>query len=472
VSIDLSLAQDSPQSVWAELRTSLSGVEQDYTSLPLRRAIFLLAVPMVLETSMESLFAIVDMFWVARLGAVSVAAVGLTETLMTIFYGVATGASMATTAMVARRIGEKNAEGAAESAVQAVILGLLLAAAIAIPGMIFAPHLLRLMNAEPAVVAMGSTFTRIMMGSTFSIMLLFVMNAIFRGAGDPAISMRVLWFANAINLLLDPCLIYGLGPFPRLGVTGAAVSTTIGRTAGVVLQCWLLFGAASRVRIVRRHLQVRLDILGRLAKVAANGALQYLIGQASWVWLIRIVAGFGSEALAGYTVAIRMIIFTLLPSWGLSNAAATLVGQNLGAQRPERAQAAVRRIGGYNCVVLGAAGAVMIVFARPLVSIFTHDPQVIEQAMLCLRVISAGNLFYAYGMVLSQAFNGAGDTATPTKLNLVAYWAFQLPLAWLLAFHLRLGAAGAYWAIPTAEGLLASMSFWMFSRGEWKKREI
>ena len=458
--------------MWADLRASLAGVEQDYTALPLRRAIFLLAVPMVLETCMESLFAIVDMFWVARLGAVSVAAVGLTETMMSVFYGVAAGASMATTAMVARRIGEKNNEGASEAAVQSVILGLLLAAVIAVPGMIFAPQLLWLMNAEPAVVSMGATFTRIMFGSTFSIMLLFVMNAIFRGAGDPAIAMRVLWFANAINLVLDPCLIYGLGPFPRLGVTGAAVATTIGRTAGVVLQFGLLFTAASRVHIARRHLRVRLAILGRLARVAANGALQFLIGQASWVWLIRIIATFGSESLAGYTVAIRMIIFTLLPSWGLSNAAATLVGQNLGAKQPDRAAAAVWRIGRYNAGVLGVAGAIMLVFARPLVSIFTRDPAVIEHGMLCLRVIASGNLFYAYGMVFSQAFNGAGDTATPTRLNLVAYWAFQLPLAWLLAVHLHLGAAGAYWAIPSAEGLLAMMSLAMFRREAWKKREI
>ncbi|MGD0580030.1 MAG: MATE family efflux transporter [Bryobacteraceae bacterium] len=454
------------------MRASLAGVTQDYTVLPLRRAIFLLAVPMVLETCMESLFAIVDMFWVARLGAVSVAAVGLTETLMTVFYGVATGVSMATTAMVARRIGEKNAEGAAESAAQAVILGLLVAAAIAVPGVVFAPHLLRLMNAESAVVATGATFTRIMFGSTFSIMLLFVMNAIFRGAGDPAISMRVLWFANAINLVLDPCLIYGLGPFPRLGVTGAAVATTIGRTAGVVLQFWLLFAAASRVRIARRHLRIRFSILTKLARISANGALQFLIGQASWVWLIRIIATFGSEALAGYTVAIRMIVFTLMPSWGLSNAAATLVGQNLGAERPERAEAAVWRIGWYNAGALGLSGAIFLLFPRPLVSIFTNDAAVVSHAVLCLRIIASGNLFYAYGMVLMQAFNGAGDTATPTRLNLVAYWLFQLPLAWLLAYHLHLGAAGAYWAIPSAEGLLAGMSLWMFRRGAWKRREI
>ncbi|MGO9241437.1 MAG: MATE family efflux transporter [Bryobacteraceae bacterium] len=466
------MEHDPSPSVWAELRTSLAGVAQDYTVLPLRRAIFLLAVPMVLETCMESLFAIVDMFWVARLGAISVAAVGLTETLMTIFYGVATGASMATTAMVARRVGEKDAEGAAESAVQAVILGLLVAAAIAVPGVVFAPQLLRLMNAEAAVVAAGGLFTRIMLGSTFSIMLLFVMNAIFRGAGDPAISMRVLWFANAINLVLDPCLIYGLGPFPRMGVTGAAVATTIGRTAGVALQFWLLAGAASRVRIARRHLRVRWAILSKLGRVSANGALQYLISQASWVWLIRIIATFGSEALAGYTVAIRMIIFTLMPSWGLSNAATTLVGQNLGARRPERAAAAVRRIAFYNMAALGVSGAIFLLFTRPLVTIFTRDAAVIENGMLCLRIISSGNLFYALGMVLMQAFNGAGDTATPTRLNLVAYWLFQLPLAWWLAVQLHLGAAGAYWAIPSAEGLLAGMCLWMFRRGAWKQREI
>jgi putative MATE family efflux protein len=466
------LAEESSQSVWSELRTSLAGVAQDYTVLPLRRAIFLLAVPMVLETCMESLFAIVDMFWVARLGAVSVAAVGLTETLMTVFYGVATGVSMATTAMVARRTGEKNAEGAAESAVQAVILGLLVAAAIAIPGVVFGPQLLRLMNAQPAVVATGATFTRIMLGSTFSIMLLFVMNAIFRGAGAPAISMRVLWFANGINLLLDPCLIYGLGPFPRLGVTGAAVATTIGRTAGVALQFWFFFVADSRMRIARRHLRVRWPILAKLARVSGNGALQFLIAQASWVWLIRIIATFGSEALAGYTIAIRMILFTLMPSWGLSNAATTLVGQNLGARRPERAQAAVWRIALYNAAALGLSGAVFLVFARPLVSIFTTDAAVVRHAVVCLRIISSGNLFYAYGMVLMQAFNGAGDTATPTRLNLVAYWLFQLPLAWLLAYHLHLGAAGAYWAIPAAEGLLAGMVLWTFRRGAWKRSEV
>jgi putative MATE family efflux protein len=458
--------------LWRDIRDAVAGADRDYTREPLSRAILMLAVPMVLEMCMESMFGIVNIFWVARLGPDAVAAVGLTESLLTILYSIALGVAMATTAMVARRTGERDPEGASVAAVQAILLGVVFSLAVAIPGALCAPWLLQTMGGEAAVVGQGSVYTAILLGSSPSIMLLFLMNAIFRGAGDAAIAMRVLWAANLLNMALDPCLIYGLGPFPELGVTGAAVATAISRTAGVGLQFWVFFRSGSRVKAARRHLRIDLPIMLRLSRISATGMLQFLIAHASWVALVRVIASSGSAALAGYTIAIRIIIFSLLPSWGLANAAATLVGQNLGAREPGRAEQSVWRCGSYNLVFLGLIGLVFIAMPDPLVRLFTTDPEVVRFGAECLRVISYGYLFYAYGMVMVQAFNGAGDTTTPTLINLGCYWCFQIPLAWLLAIHWNQGAHGAFWAVPAAESALAVTGVLMFRRGTWKKQKI
>jgi putative MATE family efflux protein len=465
------MAPERP-SIWRDVRDSWRGVEHDYTTGSLNRAILLLAVPMVLEMAMESLFGIVNIFWVARLGAEAVAGVGLTESLLTIVYSIAMGVSMATTAMVARRTGEHDAEGASRSAAQAILLGLALAAAMAAPGVAFAPALLRGMGAEPGVLAHSIPYTRIMLGSAPSILLLFLMNAIFRGAGDAAIAMRVLWAANLLNMVLDPLLIYGLGPLKGFGVEGASVATAISRTFGVVLQLVAFARGAGRVKVLRQHFQPDFGILRRLSRISATGMLQFLISHASWVALVWVIARSGSVAVAGYTIAIRIVIFSILPSWGLANAAATLVGQNLGARAPDRAEAAVWRTGLCNAVFLGAVGLLFVAAAEPLVGLFSLDVGVIAVGGDCLRVFSYGNLFYAYGMVLVQAFNGAGDTTTPTFINLACYWCLQIPLAWWMGLHLGWGAHGAFWAVPSAEGVLAVVGVLAFRAGRWKRREI
>lgn len=465
------MAQGS-NSLWRDIRDAVAGAERDYTSEPLSRAILLLAVPMVLEMCMESLFGIVNIFWVARLGEHAVAGVGLTETMLTVLYAVAMGVGMATTAMVARRTGEKDPDGAAVAAVQAIILGLFLSLLTAVPGILYSSGLLRLIGGEPIVVESTHRYTAIMLGSSPSIMLLFLMNAIFRGAGDAAIAMRVLWAANLLNMMLDPCLIYGLGPFPELGITGAAVATSISRSFGVVLQLVVLFRGRGRVAVSWAQMRVDFTILRRLSRISATGMLQFLIAHASWVGLVTVIAKSGSAALAGYTIAIRVIVFTLLPSWGLANAAATLVGQNLGAREPERAEQAVWRTGLYNMCFLGLVGVACILFPEPMIRFFSKEPEVVLYGAQCLRIISYGYVFYAYGMVMVQALNGAGDTVTPTIVNLGCYWMFQIPLAWLLAIHLQFGAVGAFWAVPAAESVLAVVGVMVFRRGRWKKQAI
>lgn len=466
------MSEPAGRGLWPSLRDAIAGVERDYTQEPLNRAIVLLAIPMVLEMCMESLFGIVDIFWVARLGESAVAGVGVTESLLTVVYGLALGISMATTAMVARRTGEKDAEGAAKAAAQSILLGLVVSAVIAAPGFFFAVKLLGWMGAEPAVIAASVDYTRVIFLSAPSILLLFLMNAVFRGAGDAAIAMRVLWAANLLNIVLDPIMIFGFGPVPALGVAGAAWATAVGRTFGVCLQLAAFMKHRGRINIATRHFAPSWRILRRLSRVSATGTLQFLIAQASWIALIRVIAISGSAALAGYTIAIRIIIFSILPSWGLSNAAATLVGQNLGARRPERAEASVWRVGLYNMVFLGALGLVFIAIPEPLIALFTTNSSVIRYGADCLRVLSYGYVFYAYGMVLVQAFNGAGDTTTPTIINLFCYWAVQIPLAWFLGIRLELGAHGAYWAVPAAEGLLAVIGIWVFRKGRWKKQII
>jgi len=457
---------------WATIKLALTGKELDFTSGPIGRAIVLLAIPMVLEMVMESVFALTDAFFVSRLGTDAVATVGLTEAMISILFAVAIGSGMATTAMVARRIGEKNTAGARVAAAQSILLGLMLTLVVALPGVLFAKDLLRLMGGTPELIASGHGYTRVLFGGSATIMLLFLLNAVFRGAGDAAIAMRVLWIANTINIVLDPCMIFGLGPFPELGVTGAAVATTIGRGAGVLIQFWVLFRGSSRIHVRWPHFVPRPMIILRLFRLSVGGILQILIGTSSWVVLVAIIGGFGSAAVAGYTLAIRLIIFAILPSWGLANAAATLVGQNLGADQADRAEISVWRAGLYNMgFLLGIAG-VFIAAAGPLIRIFSVEPEVVRYGVACLRWVSIGFPFYAWGMVMVQAFNGAGDTYTPTVINFFCYWIFQLPFAYLLAHTAGLGPNGIFIAITVAESLIAVVGVLVFRRGRWKLREV
>jgi len=464
-------AQSQP-TLWSSLREALRGSHQDFTTGSLNRAIFLLAVPMVLEMVLESLFAVVDVFWVARLGSDAVATVGLTESMLSLVFAIGMGLSLSTTAMVARRIGEKDPADAAVAAVQAVILGLTVSLAVGVPCFLFAPHLLGLMGASPAVVALGSNYARIALGGSGVVVMLFLNNAIFRGTGDAAIAMRLLWVSNIINLALDPCLIFGFGPFPHLGVTGAALATITGRSIGMVYQFYRLLRGTERIRVLRRQIRVNLPVLLRLARVSATGILQFAIAHTSWIGLVRIVSTFGAAALAGYTIAIRVVIFVLLPSWGLSNAAATLVGQNLGAKQPERAEQSVWRTGIYNMLFLGTVGVLFVVFAEPLVRGFTSDPEVVRLGASCLRIISYGNIGYAYLMVTLQAFNGAGDTVTPTIVYFFGFWLLEIPLAYGLAIPAGLRSNGVYIAIAIAEGAIAVVSVILFKRGRWKQQRI
>jgi putative MATE family efflux protein len=468
----ISTAAEPQTSLWASLMEAVRGSHRDYTAGSLNRAILLLAVPMVLEMVLESLFAVVDVFWVGRLGANAVATVGLTESMLSLVFAVGMGLSLSTTAMVARRIGEKDPEGAAVAAVQAIALGVMVALAIGLPCGVLAPRLLRLMGASPELVAVGSGYTRICLGGSGAVLLLFLNNAIFRGAGDAAIAMRLLWVSNVINLVLDPCLIFGVGPFPRMGVTGAALATLIGRSIGVIYQFYRLLKGTERIHILTRQLRLHFDVLWRLVRVSLTGILQFAIAHTSWVGLVRIVSIFGAAALAGYTIAIRIVIFVILPSWGLSNAAATLVGQNLGAGKPERAEAAVWRTGLYNMIFLGTVGVLFVLFAEPVVRLFTHDAAVVPLAASCLRIVSCGNIGYAYGMVMLQAFNGAGDTVTPTIVNFFGFWLLEIPLAYWLAIRMQMQSKGAFWAIVVAEGAIAGASAILFKQGRWKGQKI
>jgi putative MATE family efflux protein len=415
---------------------------------------------------------VVNVFWVGRLGADAVATVGLTEAMFTTIYALGMGLGIGATAMVARRIGEKNPEGAARAAVQAIALGIMVALPIAAVGGFFAPKLLGLMGASPDVIAGGSSFARIMFGGNLIILLLFLINAIFRGAGDATIAMRSLWIANICNMILDPLLIFGIGPFDKFGVTGAAIATTVGRGMGVVYQFYRLTGRNNRFTIRKEHLRVDLDLMGRLLRLSGTGIFQILIGTTSWVGLVRVVSSFGSEALAGYTIAFRVVMFALLPSWGMANAAATMVGQSLGAGKPDRAEQSVWLAGRYNLFFLGFVGLAFVIFAPALVSAFTRDPVVYKYGVDNLRIISAGFLFYAYGMVLTSSFNGAGDTWTPTLLNLFCFWLWEIPLAWLLSKQFALGPQGVSIAIAVAFSTLAVASTVLFKRGKWKTRRV
>jgi len=460
------------QGIWASLREAVGGSSQDFTRGSLNRAVYLLAIPMILEMAMESVFAVADAFFVSRLGADALATVGLAESMLTLVYGVALGLAMGTTAMVARRIGEKRPEAASVVAVQAVALAVVLSLVTGIPAFMYGGRLLALMGASPSIIAVGSGYTSILLGTNLVIMLLFVHNAIFRGAGDASFAMRALWFANLINLVLDPCLIFGLGPFPELGLTGAAIATTIGRGSGVLFQLWLLRSGRGRVKVERGAWRVRPDIMLRLLRLAATGAGQFLVATASWVVLIRIVSTFGSSAVAAYTLAVRIILFALLPAFGVSNAAATLVGQNLGAGEPRRAENSVWLTGLYTSIFLAGVMVLFLFFGEYLVRLFTTEPVLVAQASACLRVISYGYIFYAWGMVMIQAFNGAGDTVTPLWINLGCFWACEIPLAWFLSQHTSLGLTGVFWSVAFSEMLLAVISMAVFRRGTWKTRTV
>ena len=457
---------------WSSVGEALKGSHQDFTTGNLNRAILLLAIPMVLEMVLESLFAVTDVFWVGRLGANAVATVGITESMLALVFAIGLGVSMSTTAMVARRIGEKDPEDAAIAGVQAVVLGLGISLALGIPAGIYAPELLRAMGASPEIVASGSGYARIALGGCGAIIMLFLNNAIFRGAGDAAIAMRLLWVSNIINLILDPCLIFGLGPFPRMGVTGAAMATFTGRSIGVLYQFYRLLKGTERIHILVRHLRLNVRVMLRLLRVSVTGILQFAIANASWIVLVRIISIFGAAAVAGYTIAIRIVVFFILPSWGLSNAAATLVGQNLGAKRPDRAAQSVWQTGFYNMVFLGVIGVFFIVFATPVVKLFVSDPAVVPIAAIALRTFSCGNIGYAYGMVMLQAFNGAGDTLTPTIVNFFGFWVLELPLAWWLAVTMHWRAEGAFLSIVIAECSIAAAGMVLFRRGRWARQQV
>ncbi|HEX7978440.1 MAG TPA: MATE family efflux transporter, partial [Gemmatimonadaceae bacterium] len=460
------------QTLWGAVREALAGAHgRDFTEGPIGRAIFILAVPMVLEMMMESIFVVVDVFVVAHLGADAVATVGLTESFMTILYTLAMGLSIGAGAMIARRIGEKDPEGAAHTAAQVVLFGLVLSLLIGLLGALFAPQLLTIMGASPGVLR-NVSFTRVMLGGNASVVLLFLINSVFRSSGDAATAMRTLWLANAINIVLGPALVFGWGPFPKLGVVGAAIGTTIGRGTGVLFAISRLRKPESRVRIHAHHFHLDLALIGRVIKLSSAATFQVFVGMASWIGLVRIIASFGSAALAGYTIGIRVVMFALLPSFGMSNAAATMVGQALGAKKPERAEAAVWKTARYNAVFLALIGLAFVLFAKQIVAGFTSDPDVARYGVMALRTVAYGFVFYAYGMVIGNSFNGAGDTRTPTWINLFVFWALEIPLAWLLSHQTGLGASGVFIAMTVAFSTLAVVSAFVFRKGRWKGQVV
>ena len=454
------------------LKLALSGKEQEFTKGSIKRAIFLLSVPMILEMLMESIFAIVDIFYVSKVSVNAVATIGLTESVITLVYAVAIGLSMAATAVVARRIGEKDVEGASKATVQVIILGIAVSAIISAVGILFSKEILQLMGAEPDLIEEGYGYTQILMGGNVTIMLLFLINAVFRGAGNASIAMWTLILSNGLNIILDPMFIFGFGPIPAYGVEGAAIATTIGRGTAVLFQLGILFYGWGKIKIGFKDLVLRIGIMWNLIKISIGGIGQFLIGTSSWVFLMRIMSEFGSDVLAGYTIAIRVMMFTLMPSWGMSNAAATLVGQNLGAKQPDRAEKSVWITGKYNAYFMALVSIIYLVFAKQIILLFNAEPDVVKYGALCLQVIAAGYVFYAYGMVVIQSFNGAGDTKTPTYINFICFWLFQLPIAYTAAIIFDSGPLGVFWAITLAEVLIAIIGIIWFKRGKWKTVEV
>jgi putative MATE family efflux protein len=453
------------------LAEALRDNDEEYTSGPLNRALGLLAIPMMLEMAMESIFAVVDIAFVSRLGTDAVAAVGITEALVTVLYAVAIGLGMGITAMVSRRIGAKDSDGAAQVTGQSIWVGALLSVGIGMLGVTFARDLLAIMGASESVIETGAGFTTVLLGGCFSIIYLFLLNAAFRGAGDAAVALRSLWIANGINIILDPCFIFGLGPFPEMGVTGAAVATTIGRGVGVAYQLWYLLGGGGRIAFRLHHLRFRAGLAWRMLRISLGGMGQFLIATASWIGIMRIVAMFGSPAIAAFTIALRSMEFIFLPAWGLGNAAATLVGQNLGANQPERAERSAWLAAKYNAIFMAAAGALLVVFAQTITGWFTSEEEVLRVGTACMQILGVGFPMYAVGMVVVQAMNGAGDTETPMTINLVSFWLVQIPLAFFLATRTGLGPKGAFLAIVVSESLLTVLAVLVFRRGGWKDHE-
>lgn len=456
----------------AFVRESLSDNETDLTVGPIGRALGLLAIPMMLEMAMESVFAVVDIAFVSRLGTNAIAAVGLTEALITVLYAVAIGLGMSVTAMVSRRIGEKDRDAAAQVTGQAIWVGAALAVVIGISGVIYAADLLQMMGASDEVIAEGKGFTAMLLGGSASILYLFLLNAAFRGAGDAPVALRSLALANAINIVLDPCLIFGLGPFPELQVTGAAVATTIGRGIGVIYLAYYLFGGKGRLQFAMRHLVPAPALIARMLRLSVGGVGQFLISTSSWIAIMRVVALFGSAPIAAYTIALRLIEFALLPAWGLGNAAATLVGQNLGAEKPERAEQSVWRASKYNAIFMTAVGIVMIALAPQIVSLFSTEPDVVRYGTSCLRIMGVGYPMYAVGMIIIQALNGAGDTTTPSVMNFICFWLLQIPLAYWLATETILGPNGVFLAIVIAETALTALGVLVFRKGKWRSSQV
>ena len=459
-------------SLWTEVRDAIRGTGADYTTIPLRRAVFLLAVPMVLELVLESLFAVADIFFVGKLGPEAVAAVGLTESLMFLLYSVAMGLAMAVTAVVARRIGEGQREAAGGAAVQAIALGILGSLPFSIAGVLFAPELLTLMGADAATLAHGVPYMRWALGGNVVVMLLFVINAIYRGAGDAAIAMRVLWVANGLNLVLDPILIFGWGPIPAMGVEGAGIATVTGRGIGVAMQLWILFRGGEHIRVLRSQLRWDGPVLFNIVRTSLGGIGQMIVAMTSWIFLVRILASIGAEAVAAATIAIRIMMFMIMPAWGMSHAAATLVGQNLGAGEPGRAEASVWHIGWYNMAYLVGVSLLFFFFPTELVGFFSADPAVVAIGGEWLRILSYSFFVYGWWMVAVQAFNGAGDTATPTWINLVFFWLIQIPLCWFLALRLGLMETGVFWGVFVSETSVGLFTLWLFSRGGWKAAKV
>ena len=451
---------------------ALSDNEVDFTSGPIGRALGLLAIPMMLEMSMEAAFALVDIIFVSRLGTNAIAAVGLTEAMITVLYAIAIGLGMGVTAMISRRIGAHDPEGAARVAGQAIWVGGAAAVLIGVSGAQYADLLLRTMGASEAVIAEGSGYTAILLGGSASILYLFLLTAAFRGAGDAPVALRSLTLANLLNIVLDPCLIFGLGPFPELGVTGAGVATTIGRGTGVLYLAWVLFRGNGRLRLDLKHLAPRPALIGRMLKISAGGVGQFLIATSSWIAIMRVVALYGSAPVAAYTVALRLIEFALLPAWGLGNAAATLVGQNLGAGRPDRARQSVWRAARYNAIFMLTVGVLMIAFAPNIVTLFSDDPQILRYGTSCLRILGLGYPMYAVGMIIIQALNGAGDTRTPSVLNFICFWLIQIPLAYTLASGAGLGPDGVFWSIVLSESLVSVFGVLVFRRGRWETQQV
>ena len=460
------------RSFFSDVKEAISGSEQDFTEGKLSRAILLLSIPAVLEMVMESIFVIVDIYFVSKLGANAVATVGITESMVTIIYSIAIGLGMATTSMVSRRIGEKNPDAASVAAFQAILTGIVVSVIIGLPGALYSKKLLGLMGASKQIVDSMSGYTSIMLGGNIVIMMLFIINAIFRSAGDAAVAMKVLWIGNIINIILDPCLIFGLGPFPHMGVAGAAIATSIGRGTAVMVQFYLLFFGKKRIRLSTAHLLVDFRIMVKLLKLAFGSIGQNLIGTTSWIALVRILSIFGSEVVAGYTIALRIIGFTLLPSWGISNAASTLVGQNLGAKKPDRAEKAVWVTGYINMILLGVIGLILILFPGTFIRIFINNENVIKSGILGLRIVSIGYIAYGFGMVLVNSFNGAGDTSTPLKINIFAFWCIEIPLAWFLAMKAGFHEEGVFISIVVAESLMTFIAWIVFRRGKWKTKEV